>query len=224
MIMNTDVSQAMKIHLGEIFEDLPASPDFVDEIRRAPARHFNLTQTETELALKNALRYIPEKWHQTLAPEFMEELVSRGRIYGYRFRPPGPLKGKPIDSYTGNCIEGRAFQVMIDNNLDFDVALYPYELVTYGETGQVCQNWMQYQLIERYLEELTRDQTLVMESGHPLGLFASSEQAPRAIITNALMVGCFDDQENWHRAMALGVANYGQMTAGEVLICRDAEL
>ncbi|MBW2441303.1 MAG: urocanate hydratase [Deltaproteobacteria bacterium] len=214
MILNTDVSQAMKIHLGEIFEDLPASPDFEDGIRRAPARHFNLTQTETELALKNALRYIPEKWHQTLAPEFMEELVSRGRIYGYRFRPPGPLKGKPIDSYTGNCIEGRAFQVMIDNNLDFDVALYPYELVTYGETGQVCQNWMQYQLIKRYLEELTRDQTLVMESGHPLGLFASSEQAPRAIITNALMVGCFDDQENWHRAMALGVANYGQMTAG----------
>ena len=98
---------------------------------------------------------------------------------------------------------------MIDNNLDFDVALYPYELVTYGETGQVCQNWMQYHLIKRYLEELTADQTLVMESGHPLGLLASSEHAPRAIITNALMVGCFDDQENWHRAAALGVANYG---------------
>jgi urocanate hydratase len=103
---------------------------------------------------------------------------------------------------------------MIDNNLDFDVALYPYELVTYGETGQVCQNWMQYRLIKRYLEVLTRDQTLVMESGHPLGLFASSAAAPRTIITNALMVGCFDDPENWHRAMALGVANYGQMTAG----------
>ncbi len=214
MMTNTDVSQAMKIHLGEIFEDLPAAPDFVDGIRRAPARHFNLTQKEAELALKNALRYIPEKWHQALAPEFMEELVSRGRIYGYRFRPPGPLKGLPIDSYKGNCVEGQAFQVMIDNNLDFDVALYPYELVTYGETGQVCQNWMQYQLIKRYLEELTRSQTLVMESGHPLGLFASPEQAPRAIITNALMVGRFDDQENWHRAMALGVANYGQMTAG----------
>jgi urocanate hydratase len=103
---------------------------------------------------------------------------------------------------------------MIDNNLDFDVALYPYELVTYGETGQVCQNWMQYRLIRRYLEVLTREQTLVMASGHPVGLFASSPEAPRVIITNALMVGCFDDQENWHRAMALGVANYGQMTAG----------
>ncbi len=214
MIKNIDRSQAMKIHLGEIFEDLPEPPDFVDGIRRAPARHFNLTQKETELALKNALRYIPEKWHQALAPEFMEELLSRGRIYGYRFRPKGSIKGRPIDEYAGNCIEGRAFQVMIDNNLDFEVALYPYELVTYGETGQVCQNWMQYQLIKRYLEELTRDQTLVMESGHPLGLFASSEHAPRAIITNALMVGCFDDQKNWHRAMALGVANYGQMTAG----------
>jgi len=204
----------MKIDLGEIFEDLPASPDFVEGIRRAPARHFNLNRKDTELALKNALRYIPEKWHQALAPEFMEELLSRGRIYGYRFRPPGPIKGRPIDEYKGNCIEGRAFQVMIDNNLDFDVALYPYELVTYGETGQVCQNWMQYQLIKRYLEALTRDQTLVMESGHPLGLFASPGHAPRTIITNALMVGCFDDQENWHRAMALGVANYGQMTAG----------
>ncbi len=103
---------------------------------------------------------------------------------------------------------------MIDNNLDFDVALYPYELVTYGETGQVCQNWMQYRLIKRYLEVLTREQTLVMASGHPVGLFTSSPEAPRVIITNALMVGCFDDQDNWHRAMALGVANYGQMTAG----------
>ncbi len=211
---NINISQAMRIHLGEIFEDLPKLPDFEKGIRRAPARHFTLTQKETQLALKNALRYVPDKWHSTLAPEFLDELLSRGRIYGYRFRPPGHIKGKPIDEYWGNCIEGKAFQVMIDNNLDFDVALYPYELVTYGETGQVCQNWMQYRLIKRYLETLTRDQTLVMESGHPLGLFASSADAPRTIITNALMVGCFDDPENWHRAMALGVANYGQMTAG----------
>ncbi len=211
---NIDISQAMKVHLGEIFEDLPELPDFEKGIRRAPARHFTLTQKETQLALKNALRYVPDKWHPTLAPEFLDELLSRGRIYGYRFRPPGHIKGKPIDEYAGKCIEGQAFQVMIDNNLDFDVALYPYELVTYGETGQVCQNWMQYRLIKRYLEELTRNQTLVMASGHPLGLFASSADAPRTIITNALMVGCFDNQENWHRAMALGVANYGQMTAG----------
>jgi len=214
MSKNTDISKAMQIHLGEILTELPAMPDFVDGIRRAPARHFNLNQKDTELALKNALRYVPADWHAALAPEFLDELVTRGRIYGYRFRPAGRLKGRPVDDYQGNCLEGKAFQVMIENNLDFDVALYPYELVTYGETGQVCQNWMQYRLIKRYLEELTDHQTLVMESGHPLGLFASSPDAPRVIITNALMVGCFDDQENWHRAMALGVANYGQMTAG----------
>ena len=214
MSNNNDISKAMNIHLGEIFKDLPEMPNFVDGIRRAPARHFNLNQNDTGLAVKNALRYVPEEWHSTLAPEFLRELVSRGRIYGYRFRPAARLKGKPVDDYQGNCLEGRAFQVMIENNLDFDVALYPYELVTYGETGQVCQNWMQYRLIKRYLEELTDKQTLVMESGHPLGLFASTPDAPRVIITNALMVGCYDDPENWHRAMALGVANYGQMTAG----------
>jgi urocanate hydratase len=214
MITNADVADSMTIHLGEIFKDLPEKPEFAAGIRRAPARNFTLTQPETKLALKNALRYVPEKWHPVLAPEFLEELLTTGRIYAYRFRPPGPLKGKPVDDYHGNCIEGKAFQVMIDNNLDFDVALYPYELVTYGETGQVCQNWMQYRLIKRYLEVLSREQTLVMESGHPLGLFHSAPEAPRVIITNALMVGCFDDQENWHRAVALGVANYGQMTAG----------
>lgn len=211
---NTDIAKAMKIHLGTLFDELPPMPEFVAGIRHAPTRHFNLSPKDTELALKNALRYIPEKWHQRLAPEFLEELTTRGRIYGYRFRPAGPIKGRPVDEYNGRCIEGKAFQVMIDNNLDFDVALYPYELVTYGETGQVCQNWMQYRLITRHLEVLTREQTLVMASGHPVGLFASSPEAPRVIITNALMVGCFDDQENWHRAMALGVANYGQMTAG----------
>ncbi|MCP4623281.1 MAG: urocanate hydratase, partial [bacterium] len=137
-----------------------------------------------------------------------------GRIYGYRFRPKGKIKGRPIDAYKGNCIEGKAFQVMIDNNLDLDVALYPYELVTYGETGQVCQNWMQYRLITKYLECLTQKQTLVVESGHPVGLFESGPESPRVIITNGLMVGFADDQENWHRAAAIGVANYGQMTAG----------
>ena len=214
MVDNASISKAMTIKLEDLFDDLPEMPQFADGIRRASARHFTLNPKDTELALKNALRYIPEKWHQELAPEFLEELLTRGRIYGYRFRPEGHIKGKPIEAYRSNCIEGRAFQVMIDNNLDFDVALYPYELVTYGETGQVCQNWMQYRLIKKYLEALTADHTLVMESGHPLGLFASSPQAPRVIITNGLMVGCFDDPQNWNRAAALGVSNYGQMTAG----------
>jgi urocanate hydratase len=160
------------------------------------------------------LRYIPVELHRKLAPEFLEELRTRGRIYGYRFRPAGDLKAKPVDEYQGNCIEGKAFQVMIDNNLCFDIALYPYELVTYGETGQVCQNWMQYRLIKQYLELLTREQTLVIESGHPLGLFHSRPDAPRVIITNSMMVGMFDNQHDWHEAAQMGVANYGQMTAG----------
>jgi len=193
---------------------LPDMPKFAEGIRRAPNRGFTLTPDQAEIALKNALRYIPEELHEKLAPEFMEELVTRGRIYGYRFRPEGRIYGKPIDEYKGNCIEGKAFQVMIDNNLDFEVALYPYELVTYGETGQVCQNWMQYRLIKKYLEVMTDHQTLVVESGHPLGLFHSKPTDPRVVITNALMVGMFDNQKDWHYAMQMGVANYGQMTAG----------
>lgn len=201
----------MEIHLSN---QLPEYPSFVSGIRRAPDRGYSLTPAQTETALKNALRYIPAELHEALAPEFMEELLTRGRIYGYRYRPQGDLKAKPVDEYKGNCLEGKAFQVMIDNNLCFDIALYPYELVTYGETGQVCQNWMQYRLIKQYLEILTDEQTLVIESGHPLGLFKSRRDAPRVIITNALMVGMFDNQKDWHVAMQMGVANYGQMTAG----------
>lgn len=165
-------------------------------------------------ALKNALRYIPTALHSHLVPEFLHELKTRGRIYGYRYRPEGDLRAKPIDAYEGRCVEGKAFQVMIDNNLSFDIALYPYELVTYGETGQVCQNWMQYRLIKKYLEVMTQEQTLVVESGHPLGLFGSKPDAPRVIITNSMMVGMFDNQADWEIAAQMGVANYGQMTAG----------
>jgi len=203
--------KAMTIKLDP---ELPEYPPFEPNIRRAPNRGFTLSQKEAELALKNALRYVPEELHEKLAPEFMEELLTRGRIYGYRFRPKGRIWGRPIDEYKGKCIEGKAFQVMIDNNLDFEVALYPYELVTYGETGQVCQNWMQYRLIKKYLEILDREHTLVVMSGHPLGLFKSHPEAPRVIITNGLLVGMYDDQQNWHRGMQLGVTNYGQMTAG----------
>ncbi|HQA64249.1 MAG TPA: urocanate hydratase [Bacillota bacterium] len=211
MVKNYEISEAMTVKLDNW---LPDMPKFAEGIRRAPNRGFTLTPDQAEIALKNALRYIPEELHEKLAPEFMEELVTRGRIYGYRFRPEGRIYGKPIDEYKGNCIEGKAFQVMIDNNLDFEVALYPYELVTYGETGQVCQNWMQYRLIKKYLEVMTDHQTLVVESGHPLGLFHSKPTDPRVVITNALMVGMFDNQKDWHYAMQMGVANYGQMTAG----------
>ena len=193
---------------------LPDMPPFVEGIRRAPDRGFRLTPAQTETALKNALRYIPERYHEQLAPEFLEELLNRGRIYGYRYRPAGAIKAKPVHEYQGRCLAGKACQVMIDNNLDFDVALYPYELVTYGETGSVCQNWMQYRLIKRYLEALTEDQTLVMASGHPLGLFESRPSNPRVIITNGLMVGIYDNMDDWEVAAQMGVASYGQMTAG----------
>jgi len=211
MISNNDVARGMTIKLDKV---LPEMPVFADGIRRAPDRGFRLTPEQTKLALKNALRYIPEELHDTIAPEFMEELRTRGRIYGYRYIPKERIYGKPIHEYPGNCIEGKAFQVMIDNNLDHAIALYPYELVTYGETGSVCQNWMQYQLIKKYLAVMTNEQTLVLESGHPLGLFPSKPEAPRVIITNALMVGMFDNQKDWEIAEQMGVANYGQMTAG----------
>jgi len=206
-----ETGRAMTIRLED---ELPPAPQFQEGIRRAPKREYTLTPAETRLAVKNALRYIPTQHHPKMAREFHRELTTRGRIYGYRYRPAGPIRGLPVENYRGKCLEGKAFQVMIDNNLDFDVALYPYELVTYGETGQVCQNWMQYRLIKKYLQVLDNHHTLVVQSGHPLGLFHSPPHAPRVILTNALMVGMFDDQQNWSRAMQLGVANYGQMTAG----------
>ena len=208
---NFEIGNAMTIKLDPV---LPEYPAFQEGVRRAPKRELTLNKREIKLALKNALRYVPEELHERLAPEFLEELMTRGRIYGYRFMPKERIYGKPIDEYKGNCIEGRAFQVMIDNNLDHEVALYPYELVTYGETGQVCQNWMQYRLIKKYLEALTDEQTLVMMSGHPMGLFKSHKTSPRVVITNGLMVGMFDDPHNWAKAAAMGCSNYGQMTAG----------
>lgn len=201
----------MRIKLDDV---LPDMPKFEPGIRRAPDRGFRLTKEQTKTALRNALRYIPEQYHEQLIPKFLEELTTRGRIYGYRFRPEGRIHGKPINEYKGNCLEGKAMQVMIDNNLDFDVALYLYELVTYGETGSVCHDWMQYRLIMKYLEEMHDDETLVMESGHPLGLFKSRKNSPRVIITNGLMIGEYDNLKDWKIAEEMGVANYGQMTAG----------
>ncbi len=206
-----DLTDAMTIKLDY---ELPEYPAFPAGCRRAPRREAHLSQADKALAIKNALRYIHPDHHAQMAKEFAQELEEHGRIYGYRFRPQGRIWGRPIDEYKGSCVEARAFQVMIDNNLDFDVALYPYELVTYGETGQVCQNWMQYRLIKKYLEAMTGQQTLAIMSGHPLGLFHSHPLAPRCIISNGLMVGMYDDQKNFNRAAALGVANYGQMTAG----------
>ncbi|MCK5731885.1 MAG: urocanate hydratase, partial [Tenericutes bacterium] len=200
--------------LKDVFTKLPEMPEFISGIRRAPKREFSLTEKETNLALKNALRYVPKEWHDVVAPEFLEELLTRGKIYGYRFRPNEKIYGKPIDEYSGNVLEGKAFQVMIDNNLNFELALYPYELITYGETGSVFQNWMQYHLVKKYLQTMNDVQTLVILSGHPLGLFASTKTSPRVILTNGLMIGEFNNLHSFNRASSLGVANYGQMTAG----------
>lgn len=210
MINNLDITKAQTICLSN---QLPAKKEFQAGIRRAPDRGLNLTKNEMRLALKNALRYIPAEHHEELAPEFMEELKTMGRIYGYRYRPDQRIFGQPINNYKG-IEEARALQVMIDNNLDFEIALYPYELVTYGETGQIFQNWMQYQLIKKYLENMKEDQTLVVSSGHPVGLFPSSRTAPRVISTNGLMVGQWDNPDEFKKLTAMGVTNYGQMTAG----------
>ncbi len=211
MVIDRDISSALRIALDS---ELPDMPFFEKGIRRAPDRGFRLSKAQTAVALRNALRYIPQQQHDVLIPEFLQELRSRGRIYGYRFRPPEAIKARPVEAYTGNCLAGKAFQLMIDNNLDVDVALYPYELVTYGETGSVCQNWMQYRLIRKYLQALTEEQTLVMQSGHPLGLFKSSSGDPRVIITNGLLVGLYDNPDDWEIAAQMGVSSYGQMTAG----------
>jgi urocanate hydratase len=191
---------------------LPPDPVFEPHIRRAPDRGLTLSKAEIKTALKNALRYIPQELHKVVAPN-STRMKTMGRIYGYRWRPAGKLSGKPINEYKG-ITAAKALQVMIDNNLDFEIALYPYELVTYGETGQVCQNWMQYRLIKKYLEVMTEEQTLVVASGHPVGLFPSSANAPRVISTNGLVIGKWDNPEDFKRLTALGVANYGQMTAG----------
>jgi urocanate hydratase len=211
MVRDNVNDETMRIRLEDT---LPEVKRFESGIRRAPDRGYRLSPAQTAIALKNALRYIPAKHHAVLAPEFLAELKTRGRIYGYRFRPAGPIKAKPVDQYPGRSLAGQAFQLMIDNNLDFDVALYPYELVTYGETGSVCQNWMQYLLIKRYLEYLTEEQTLVVQSGHPLGLFKSKPENPRVIITNGLMTGLYDNPDDWEIAAQMGVSSYGQMTAG----------
>ncbi len=211
MISNTTIAKSMSVQLDG---PLPVQKTFQKGLRRAPDRGFRLTENQTRLALQNALRYVPAEYHIELIPEFLDELQTHGRIYGYRFRPEGGLKAKSLDEYEGRCLEGKAFQLMIDNNLDFDVALYPYELVTYGETGSVCQNWMQYNLIKKYLQQMTDHQTLVMQSGHPLGLFGSSPDQPRVIITNGLMVGLYDNPGDWEIAAQMGVSSYGQMTAG----------
>lgn len=196
---------------------LPEPQKYDCDINHAPRRKDILSATEKRLALRNALRYFPAEFHKTLAPEFAKELHDYGRIYMYRFRPAYEMKARPIDWYPAKSRQAAAIMMMIQNNLDKAVAQHPHELITYGGNGAVFQNWAQYRLAMKYLSEMTDDQTLVMYSGHPLGLFPSHPDAPRVVVTNGMVIPNHSKPDDWERMNALGVSQYGQMTAGSYM-------
>ena len=196
---------------------LPPKKAYDKDINHAPKRKDILSKEEKRLALKNALRYFPSHLHAELAPEFAEELEKYGRIYMYRFRPDYEMYARPIDEYPCRSKQAAAIMLMINNNLDKAVAQHPHELITYGGNGAVFQNWAQYRLTMKYLSEMTDEQTLVMYSGHPMGLFPSHKDAPRVIVTNGMVIPNYSKQDDWERFNALGVSQYGQMTAGSYM-------
>lgn len=196
---------------------LPDPQPYDHTVNHAPKRKDILTPEEKKLALRNALRYFPKKFHATLAPEFLDELKTYGRIYMYRFRPTYDMHARHIDEYPHKCKQAAAIMMMIQNNLDKAVAQHPHELITYGGNGAVFQNWAQYRLVMQYLSEMTDEQTLVMYSGHPLGLFPSHKDAPRVVVTNGMVIPNYSKQDDWERDNALGVSQYGQMTAGSYM-------
>lgn len=198
-------------------EVLPQPQAYDKSINHAPKRKDILSVEEKKLALRNALRYIPKKFHATLAPEFADELETYGRIYMYRFRPTYEMYARPIDEYPHRSQQAAAIMMMIQNNLDKAVAQHPHELITYGGNGAVFQNWAQYRLVMKYLSEMTDEQTLVMYSGHPLGLFPSHKNAPRVVVTNGMVIPNYSKPDDWERFNALGVSQYGQMTAGSYM-------
>ena len=196
---------------------LPAAKPYDKQINHAPKRKGILTPEEEVLAIRNALRYFPAKHHATLAREFAEELRKYGRIYMYRLRPDYEMYARPIDQYPCKCRQAAAIMLMIQNNLDKAVAQHPHELITYGGNGAVFQNWAQYRLTMKYLSEMTDSQTLAMYSGHPLGLFPSHPDAPRVVVTNGMVIPNYSKPDDWERMNALGVSQYGQMTAGSYM-------
>ena len=198
-------------------ERLPELRPYDHSVSHAPKRKDILTPEEKKLALRNALRYFPPKYHATLAPEFAEELRTYGRIYMYRFRPQYDMYARPIEDYPHKSLQAAGIMLMIQNNLDPAVAQHPHELITYGGNGAVFQNWAQYRLVMKYLSEMTDEQTLVMYSGHPLGLFPSHKNAPRVVVTNGMVIPNYSKPDDWERNNALGVTQYGQMTAGSYM-------
>jgi urocanate hydratase len=196
---------------------LPEMQPWDDTVNHAPKRKDILTKAEKELAVRNALRYFDPKFHSVLAPEFAEELTKYGRIYMYRFRPTYKMYARPIEEYPAKCRQAAAIMLMIQNNLDPAVAQHPHELITYGGNGAVFQNWAQYRLAMKYLSEMTEEQTLVMYSGNPMGLYPSHKDAPRVVVTNGMMIPNYSKPDDWERFNAMGVTQYGQMTAGSYM-------
>ncbi len=196
---------------------IPTPPIFEEGINHAPKRKQILSAEERKLALKNALRYFPTDQHALLAPEFLEELDTLGRIYMLRYRPKDKMYARDINEYPGNCDQAKAIMLMIQNNLDYAIAQHPHELITYGGNGAVFQNWIQYRLTMKYLSEMTENQTLAMYSGHPMGLFPSHKDAPRVVVTNGMMIPNYSKPDDWEKFNALGVTQYGQMTAGSFM-------
>ncbi|MCB0436220.1 MAG: urocanate hydratase, partial [Mangrovimonas sp.] len=203
--------------LEGIPEVLPPIKPYDKTINHAPKRKDILTSEEKKLALQNALRYFDKKHHVELWAEFKEELETYGRIYMYRLRPDYKMYARPIDEYPAKSKQAAAIMLMIQNNLDYAVAQHPHELITYGGNGAVFQNWAQYRLTMKYLAEMTNEQTLVMYSGHPLGLFPSHKEAPRVVVTNGMMIPNYSKPDDWEKFNALGVTQYGQMTAGSYM-------
>ena len=198
-------------------DNLPAKRDVDPNVSHAPKRKDILTDKEKTLALRNALRYFPKEWHQELIEEFRSEFDDYGRIYMYRFMPEYDMYARPIADYPGRCEQAKSVQLMIQNNLDHNVAQHPQELITYGGNGAVFQNWAQYLITMQYLSEMEDDQTLAMYSGHPMGLFPSHKDAPRVVVTNGMMIPNYSKPDDWERFNALGVTQYGQMTAGSYM-------
>ena len=196
---------------------LPVKKAYESAINHAPKRKQILSNEETRLALENALRYFPKELHAELAPEFLQELNDFGRIYMYRYRPDYTMYARPIEEYPGKSLQAKAIMLMIQNNLDYAVAQHPHELITYGGNGAVFQNWIQYRLTMKYLAEMTEEQTLVMYSGHPMGLYPSHKDAPRVVVTNGMVIPNYSKPDDWEKMNALGVSQYGQMTAGSYM-------
>ncbi len=203
--------------LQGIPQKLPLPKPYEKDINHAPKRKDILSNQEKKLALRNALRYFPAKFHEFLAPEFLNELNQFGRIYMYRFRPDYKMHARPISEYPAKTKQAASIMLMIQNNLDYEVAQHPHELITYGGNGAVFQNWAQYLLCMKYLAEMTEEQTLVLFSGHPMGLFPSHKNAPRVVITNGMVVPNYSSRDDYERMNALGVSQYGQMTAGSFM-------